>query len=169
MRHVRRPWRMVAIAVFVLVLVAAGLTHLGVSTTQAQNQTAQSVAAVRPETRHEALRELSRVFAERFESQRGQTFRDLRDSDSPADRQLREDPDIELMYIDSRGLPVYYTTENLRAAWTLSTDDVWPGGSGGFSLDGSTTVMGELGLWDAGGGDRVRGRLPRGSSSRVWP
>ena len=44
-----------------------------------------------------------------------------------------------------------YRIENLDAAISLSTDEVWPGGSGGFSLTGSETQLGELGVWDANG------------------
>jgi hypothetical protein len=51
---------------------------------------------------------------------------------------------IELQRFEN-GLPVYYITHNLNAARTISTDRVWPGGSGGFSLTGSTDT---LAIWD---------------------
>lgn len=47
--------------------------------------------------------------------------------------------------------PIYLTTDNEDAADTVSTDEVWPGGSLGLSLDGSGQ---KLGIWDGG---RVRG------------
>ena len=48
------------------------------------------------------------------------------------------------------GMPVYYITNNLNAAKTVSTDKVWPGGGAGLNLSG----LGEtLGIWDGG---RVR-------------
>lgn len=54
---------------------------------------------------------------------------------------------IELMRFENNH-PVYYITEsNLDAAKTLSTDRVWPGGLGGFSLTGGTDT---LGIWDGG-------------------
>lgn len=54
---------------------------------------------------------------------------------------------IELMRFENNH-PVYYVTEsNLNAAKTLSTDRVWPGGAGGFSLTGGTDT---LGIWDGG-------------------
>lgn len=57
---------------------------------------------------------------------------------------------IELMRFENNH-PVYYITEsNLNAAKTISTDKVWPGGIGGFSLTGITDTVGE---WDGG---RVR-------------
>ncbi|MCX7785403.1 MAG: S8 family serine peptidase [candidate division WOR-3 bacterium] len=53
---------------------------------------------------------------------------------------------IELQRFEN-GRPVYYITENLNAAKTISTDKVWPGGSGGFSFTGASEI---LGIWDAG-------------------
>ncbi len=53
---------------------------------------------------------------------------------------------IELQRFEN-GLPMYYITHNLNAAKTLSTDKVWPGGTGGFSLTGSSET---LGIWDGG-------------------
>lgn len=44
-------------------------------------------------------------------------------------------------------LPIYYTTCNINAAKTISTDKVWPSGGLGFSLTGSNIILGE---WDAG-------------------
>ena len=49
----------------------------------------------------------------------------------------------QLMY----NRPRYYITDNLNAAKTVSTDDVWPGGSAGLSLTGNGMVVGE---WDGG-------------------
>ena len=45
------------------------------------------------------------------------------------------------------GRPLYYTTDNLNAADTVSADEVWPGGGLGLFLDGSGQV---LGIWDGG-------------------
>lgn len=50
----------------------------------------------------------------------------------------------ELMAIRN-GVPRYYCTYNANAAATISTARVWPGGSTGFGLSGSNTV---LALWD---------------------
>jgi len=45
------------------------------------------------------------------------------------------------------GFPMYYITDNIIAAQSLSTDRIWPGGSAGFSLNGNTEI---LGMWDGG-------------------
>jgi hypothetical protein len=53
---------------------------------------------------------------------------------------------IELQRFENER-PMYYMTHNLNAAKTISTDRVWPGGTGGFSLTGSTDT---LAIWDGG-------------------
>jgi hypothetical protein len=59
------------------------------------------------------------------------------------------------MFMGGRGVPVYYSTNDVDAAKTVRTWDVWPAGVGGgfIGLTGSTTLPGELAVWDAG---RVR-------------
>lgn len=47
-------------------------------------------------------------------------------------------------------IPMYYATFNRTAADSVSSDDVWPGGSTGLSLSGTGV---RLGIWDGG---RVR-------------
>ncbi|MFO7654948.1 MAG: S8 family serine peptidase [Candidatus Krumholzibacteriia bacterium] len=97
------------------------------------------------------LQELSQQFEARLEAQRTPLYFELLASDDPAAVALRENPSIELMYIDERGQPVYYKTMNLDAAVSIGTDLVWPGGAAGYALSGSGTAAGELGVWDAGG------------------
>ncbi|MFH1313448.1 MAG: S8 family serine peptidase, partial [Candidatus Eisenbacteria bacterium] len=104
-----------------------------------------------PVTKQAELESLSRMLEERLEARRPALYYELLQSDEPAQQQLNADPDAQLMYINERGLPVVYILENINAARTISTDDVWPGGSGGFSLTGSGTTLGELAVWDGGG------------------
>ncbi len=52
---------------------------------------------------------------------------------------------IELQSLQN-GRPHYYITDNLNAAKTLSTNQVWPGGLAGLSLNGTGQILGE---WDA--------------------
>ncbi|MCX6243860.1 MAG: S8 family serine peptidase [Bacteroidetes bacterium] len=54
---------------------------------------------------------------------------------------------VELKELDQNGRPVYYTTCNINAAKTVSTNKLWPGGSLGLSLTGSGMVLRE---WDGG-------------------
>lgn len=45
------------------------------------------------------------------------------------------------------GVPRAYVTCNATAADTISTDELWPGGSTGFGLTGTNVP---IGLWDGG-------------------
>lgn len=54
---------------------------------------------------------------------------------------------IELYRFTAEGRPLYRITDNLNAARTVSTDDVWAGGSAGLSLTGAGQ---QLGIWDGG-------------------
>jgi len=54
---------------------------------------------------------------------------------------------VELILIDAKGVPQYYTIHNENSAKTISTNEVYSGGTAGTSLDGSGTTVGE---WDGG-------------------
>jgi hypothetical protein len=107
-------------------------------------------AETRPETNKISLDNLALRLQQKFLAGRGPLYQQLLHSTDPAQKALNDNPDIELMYVDEKGLPHFYTTDNLDAARTISTDDVWPGGSGGYSLSGSGTTLGKLGIWDGG-------------------
>jgi len=104
-----------------------------------------------PVTQSARLDSLSLAFERQLEEGRPALYYELLRSDDPPQRRLNASPDVQLMRINDRGHPLFYGVENLDAARTLSTDDVWPGGSGGFSLSGSGTALGELAVWDGGG------------------
>ena len=52
--------------------------------------------------------------------------------------------------VDDQGIPIYITTlDNIISAATIRTSQLWPGGSTGLSLNGSsTTVKGKIAIWD---------------------
>ncbi|MHC4827664.1 MAG: hypothetical protein ACYTEY_14005, partial [Planctomycetota bacterium] len=52
----------------------------------------------------------------------------------------------ELLFVRD-GFPYAYETLNARAADSVSTDELWPGGSSGLNLDGTGVVLHE---WDGG-------------------
>jgi formylglycine-generating enzyme required for sulfatase activity len=79
---------------------------------------------------------------------RGTAFQRLLASDSAPMRHLLSRPGIAFDHLDVSGMPVFLAEENLNAARTLSTDDVWPGGGAGLNLTGSG--IGFLGIWDSG-------------------
>ena len=53
----------------------------------------------------------------------------------------------DLKGLDPRGKPVYFSTANLNAAKSVSTNKCWTGGSLGLNLNGNGIVLRE---WDAG-------------------
>jgi hypothetical protein len=109
------------------------------------------MALAGPRTDKSALERMARFYDAQLQTHRGPRYYQLLSSIEPAQKALNEDPDIKLMYVDDRGRPRYYQMLNLNAAKTLSTNKVWPDGGYGFSLTGSTTLLGELGIWDGGG------------------
>src|SRR5690349_2967186 len=52
--------------------------------------------------------------------------------------------------VNDQGIPIYITTlDNIISAATIRTSQLWPGGSTGLSLNGSsTTVKGKIAIWD---------------------
>ena len=54
---------------------------------------------------------------------------------------------LELQRLGAGKSPQFYITNNVDAADTISTDELWPGGSLGLNLDGSGMTVGE---WDGG-------------------
>jgi hypothetical protein len=141
---------------------------LAVALTLAATLPATAGTAGQTEPNTAALEELSRRFEREVESRRTQLYRDLLASDQEPQASMNRNPDIQLMYIDDRGVPVFYGIQNLNAARTISTDDVWPGGGAGFSLSGSGTVYADLGVWDAGAvrgtHQELTGRTTQGDS-----
>ncbi len=65
----------------------------------------------------------------------------------PIREELPDGGSAELQMLE-HGMPIYHITENATAADTISTDEVWPTGTNGFSLTGSPIT---LGMWDIGG------------------
>ena len=57
-----------------------------------------------------------------------------------------------LLGINAKGFPVYVTTtENIISAATIGTSKLWPGGSTGLALNGSTAALkGKIAVWDEG-------------------
>lgn len=77
--------------------------------------------------------------------QQAQTWADT--SGIPFRRELPNGKVLELQRIKPGVGPTFYITNNVSAADTVSTDEVWPGGTAGLALDGSGMTVG---AWDAG-------------------
>ncbi|WP_432695172.1 S8 family serine peptidase [Marinobacterium sp. YM272] len=98
-------------------------------------------------TRQAKLEALSEKLKQRdlFDKTRAQAFANA--MGIPMRRELLEGGVLELQRVRPDGKPVFYITNNIDAADSVSTDEVWPFGSTGFDLDGLGMT---LGLWDAG-------------------
>lgn len=58
---------------------------------------------------------------------------------------------VSLVRTNSLGKPMYLSTHNnIIAAATTGASKLWPGGSSGLSLNGSTIAKGKLAMWDGG-------------------
>lgn len=102
-------------------------------------------------TNVERLKELAQKWNFRYEMQKAEAIQKANEEGWP----IQEDfPNygglMTLQRLSRTGKPIYYITDNLNAAKTVSTDKVWVGGSSGLDLTGNGINIGE---WDAG---RVR-------------
>lgn len=109
-----------------------------------------AIAQERPATNVDELVRLAERFRDELEAGRTPLYYDLLGRTTGPQGALNGTEGIELMYLREGRFPVFYETQNINAARTLSTDDVWPGGSGGLFLTGSTTALGDLSIWDGG-------------------
>ncbi len=98
-------------------------------------------------TRKAELKTLSVNLKKRDEIDRKQAKEFARRAGIPVRRELPNGRVLELQRIAPGIGPVFYITNNVDAADTVSTDEVWPGGSAGLDLDGSGMNLAE---WDGG-------------------
>jgi len=98
-------------------------------------------------TRQAKLQALSAQLLQRDTSDRRQVQAYARGTGVAVRRELPNGRVLELQRIAPGIGPVFYITNNIDAADTVSTDEVWPGGSTGLNLDGSGMTLAE---WDGG-------------------
>ncbi len=104
--------------------------------------------------KHQRLIEFAETAREESRSQREQALQMARERGWPVSGKNAEGEMYELQRLDAGGMPVYYMTDNVVAATSIATDRLWPAGSTGLNLSGSSPFMeGRLGMWDSG---RVR-------------
>lgn len=106
-----------------------------------QNVVSQTVTNV------EALKLISKTQNEKWDRNRIEVLEYAKENNVPI-RIETEDMTMEMQYINQFGMPEYYTTTNVDAAATISTDRVHSGGGAGLSLEGSGMTVHE---WDGGG------------------
>lgn len=98
-------------------------------------------------TRKAELKALSATLKKRDAADRARAREFARSLGIPMRRELPDGRILELQRIAPGIGPVFYITNNVDAADTVSTDEVWPGGSAGLNLDGSGMTVAE---WDGG-------------------
>ena len=98
-------------------------------------------------TRKAELKALSENLKKRDENSRREAQDFAGRLGIPVRRELPNGKVLELQRIAPGIGPVFYITNNTDAADTVSTDEVWPGGSAGLNLDGGGMTVGE---WDGG-------------------
>ena len=98
-------------------------------------------------TRADKLQKLSEKLSKRDAKERREARKWARQKGVPLRRELPNGKVLELQRAKPGERPVFYISNNVDAADTVSTDEVWPGGSAGLSLDGAGMTVGE---WDGG-------------------
>lgn len=93
-----------------------------------------------------ALQRLADELHERYEKERAEAESWAYKNNVPIRQTFPNGKEVELMGIKN-GIPVYYTTFNLDAAKTISSNQVWPGGGANYNLTGANII---IGIWDTG-------------------
>lgn len=121
----------IIIALYWFVLTATGFSQIP----QQQETTSMQ---------REQLLQFAREQDEKWRAERGAAEVLARQRNLPIRKKLSDGRVIELQRFEN-GMPIYYTTYNLTAANTISTNRVWVGGSSGLALNGTGQT---LGIWD---------------------
>ncbi len=115
----------------------------------------QFSSSAQTETRLDELKVFSKKLAEKYKQEKVEIEKLAKKKGWPLKMKINDGGTAMLTGIYPNGLPEYTATdENIIAAATISTDQLWAGGSLGLNLDGSSANMKDkLAIWDGG---RVR-------------
>ncbi len=116
------------------------LSTAGVAQTEKQQQ------EILRNTNVEKLQEISRKAQQKYEANKAEALKMAKEKGWPIIKNTDKGL-MELQGVTENGKPLYYITHNADAAESVSTDEVWSGGSAGLDLDGTDMVAGE---WDGG-------------------
>lgn len=107
------------------------------------------------QTNQRELNRFASAAAKDYKANRSKAIKLARKHGWVVEKTFSDGRHISLQGLDATGMPIYYITySNSRAAATLSTDQLWAGGSLGLNLSGAgSAVTNKLGIWDGG---RVR-------------
>ena len=98
-------------------------------------------------TQQERLQSLAEKVHARSRADRQKAAEYAAKAGIPPRRELPGGKVLELQRMTPGLGPVFYITNNIGAADTVSTDDIWPGGLAGLNLEGAGLIVGE---WDGG-------------------
>ncbi len=98
-------------------------------------------------TDQQRLHELANIYEAQYKEERERAIEIAKQNERPIKIEKEDGQIIELQGLTSTGQLKYYATNNLDAAKTVSTDQVWPGGSLNLNLTGNGITVGE---WDGG-------------------
>lgn len=103
-------------------------------------------------TNREALRKQSVVLKQIATDNRAKAYLIAKEKHWPLQAVSTNKSISVLVGIDKNNHPIYYTTfNNIDAAATINTSPLWPSGSTGLNLNGSSVYLkNKLGIWDGG-------------------
>ena len=107
---------------------------------------AGAFAQLQEEQRSQLL-ERAEALRQEWRQQRAEAEVLARQNGLPVRQEFSSGAVIELQRFEGSH-PIYYITDNDKAAKTTSTDKVWPGGTANLALTGEGIV---IGIWDGGG------------------
>ena len=99
------------------------------------------------QTNMERLQQLAETFHQRYLADKEFAIQMAQQNGWPIVKTGEDGTIMEIQRIDINGIPIYYSTDNLNAAKTVSTNQVWSGGRAGLNLTGVGVPIAE---WDGG-------------------
>lgn len=127
------------LAFLLLGILLTGFFH----TVLAQDQ--QDLDKIIKASRTEQLGHLSETLQARFDKKHSLAISQAKKNGWIIMESGADGKSIELRELGNHGMPVYFSTANLNAAKTVSTNKVWSGGSAGLNLSGTGITLRE---WD---------------------
>ena len=96
----------------------------------------------------EKLKQLSKTYSRQYIRQKGKAIQKAKQEGWIIRRELKNGQVLELQGLRENGKPLYFITNNIDAASSISTNEVWTDGESGLNLSGDGMTVGE---WDGGG------------------
>ena len=95
----------------------------------------------------ESLKSQSELLIKKSQRAKKNAEEKARNMGWPVKGKLENGEEYSLQRLAPNGKPIYYCTENINSAKTISTNQVWAGGESQLFLSGSGMIVGE---WDGG-------------------